>query len=424
MKKTNMSIEKTLRIERSMRKEMRQMSSLLKEQGGVKEAFKDVFRALRLVAMDFGNVLRLAVGMLITFNPEKIKEKIRAFDERRQKINAEWAPIMDRAKDAIGSADPILSMAIIGPANYFALQGMGAGLVAGKTVAEVVTATNWDSLINSFTVTLDVNQSLQQFFQNYTRNEESRREREEEFNISSGKTTRGNSIMSRLSNLFSESTDPQDAVLLEQAAAPKMTEKQAIDMFVKATGMDKKFKELLDAHKENLKNTLQPIAFELEPMVAVSNMFSATNLKEFNAAVKQAKSINPKLNEEPFVKFDKQVQEETKKFADNPRAVEDLKKKLSVTQATPEALNAEIEKIVFDTLKSEFDKKVAAAVKSARDNAKIAIDDLKIDSRTLQYMQDSTDSEIKQLAEIYKNLSKTYDTINRDFENKAKSKVA
>lgn len=424
MKKTNMSIEKTLRIERSMRKEMRQMSSLLKEQGGVKEAFKDVFRALRLVAMDFGNVLRLAVGMLITFNPEKIKEKIRAFDERRQKINAEWAPIVNRAKDAIGSADPILSMAIIGPANYFALQGMGAGLVAGKTVAEVVTATNWDSLINSFTVTLDVNQSLQQFFQNYTRNEESRREREEEFNILSGKTTRGNSIMNRLSNLFSESTDPQDAVLLEQAAAPKMTEKQAIDMFVKATGMDKKFKELLDAHKENLKNTLQPIASELEPMVAVSNMFSATNLKEFNAAVKQAKSINPKLNEEPFVKFDKQVQEETKKFADNPKAVEDLKKKLSVTQATPEALNAEIEKIVFNTLKSEFDKKVAAAIKSARDNAKIAIDDLKIDSRTLQYMQDSTDSEIKQLAEIYKNLSKTYDTINRDFENKAKSKVA
>lgn len=424
MKKTNMSIEKTLRIERSMRKEMRQMSSLLKEQGGVKEAFKDVFRALRLVAMDFGNVLRLAVGMLITFNPEKIKEKIRAFDERRQKINAEWAPIVNRAKDAIGSADPILSMAIIGPANYFALQGMGAGLVAGKTVAEVVTATNWDSLINSFTVTLDVNQSLQQFFQNYTRNEESRREREEEFNILSGKTTRGNSIMNRLSNLFSESTDPQDAVLLEQAAAPKMTEKQAIDMFVKATGMDKKFKELLDAHKENLKNTLQPIASELEPMVAVSNMFSATNLKEFNAAVKQAKSINPKLNEEPFVKFDKQVQEETKKFADNPKAVEDLKKKLSVTQATPEALNAEIQKIVFNTLKSEFDKKVAAAIKSARDNAKIAIDDLKIDSRTLQYMQDSTDSEIKQLAEIYKNLSKTYDTINRDFENKAKSKVA
>ena len=424
MRKASTNVEKKLQIERSIRKEMRKMRTLLKEQGGFKEAFKDVLRALRLAAMDVGNVLRLAVGMLITFNPEKIRKKIDAFDERRQKINAEWSPIVERAKEAIGSADPILSMAIIGPANYFAIQGLGAGLVAGRTVAEVVTATNWDSLINSFTVTLDVNQSLQQFFQNYTRNEEARREREEELNIASGKTTRSNSIMGRLSNLFSESPEGTDSILIEQAQMPKIDEKQAIDMFVKATGMDKKFQELLNEHKDNLKKTLQPIATDLEPMVAVSNMFSAKNLKEFDSAVKQAKTINPKLNEDPFIKFSKQVQDETQKMINDPRKVEELKKTLSGKQVTPEILNVEAEKLVFNTLKSDFDKKVAASVKSARDNAKMAIDNLKIDTKVLSYMQNSSDSEVKQIAEIYKKLLQTYDAINKDYESKAKSRMA
>ena len=187
-----------LLIERTARKEIRQMRSHLAEQGGskVKDAFLDVFRALRLAAMDISNSLRLTLGIIFTFNPEKMKKKIEAFDDRRQKINAEWKPITDRAKEAFKNTDPILTMAVMGPANFLAMQGIGAGLAAGKTAAEIVTATNWDSLINSFTVTLDLNQSMQQFFQKYSRDEERRQQREERLELDRKSTRLNSSHMS------------------------------------------------------------------------------------------------------------------------------------------------------------------------------------------------------------------------------------
>ena len=54
MQMTAKQIENKLLIERTARKEIRQMRSHLAEQGGskVKDAFLDVFRALRLAAMD------------------------------------------------------------------------------------------------------------------------------------------------------------------------------------------------------------------------------------------------------------------------------------------------------------------------------------------------------------------------------------
>lgn len=426
---TAKQIEEQLRIKRIARKEIRQMKSVISEQGGdkVKEAFLDIFRALRLAAMDIGNSLRLALGMLFTFDPEKIEKKINDFDTRRQKINAEWAPIVDRAKEAIGSADPILTMAVIGPANFFAMQGIGAGLTAGKTVAEVLTATNWDSIIDSFTVTLDVNQSLQQFFQEYNRNEQKRIERDSEEAVGPGGSGKKQSVMGKLANLFSEGADTAGIPLneqVEQKGPPKMSEKEAIYMFIKATGLDEKFKKLLDDHKKNLKEALPFLQSEIEPKVALSNMFAANDINSFRSAAEQAKRQNPKIKDEPFKQFEQKMTEKTQEMLKNSKIMDDVKKGFGGNLPTPEQLNKVVSDKVFVGLKADFDKQLANELKKVIDSTKSSLAKLKIDQTTLKYMRESSDSEVKELADIYEKLLASYNAINKDYESKAKSKVA
>lgn len=425
MQMSAQQISEQLQIKRMVRKELRQLRPLLKEQSGekFKNAFLDIFRALRLAAMDIGNSLRLALGSIFTFDPEKIEKKIRDFDDRRQKINAEWAPIVERTKESIGSADPILTMAIIGPANFFAMQGLGAGLVAGKTVAEVIAAKNWDSIINSFTVPLNVNQSLQAFFQEYSRNEEERREREDERDeAGTGTGGKRSRRLSRLARLFSEEATLGSDLINEQTEKSiTLSEEEAIAMFVKATGLDKKFQELINEHKQNLKDTLPAILSDIVPMMSVADMFAAKNMKDFKNAVQVAKTKNPKIKDGPFANFEKKVNEETQKTLKNAKAMSEFEKMLNGKKLSQQQLESEVKKNVFSSLKSGFDKQVADSLRDARDTAKSAIKNLKIDEQTMKYMQNSDDPELVKLLDIYKRLISAYDSINVDYENKAKS---
>lgn len=437
MQKTVEQIEEQLRIQRIARKELRQMKVLLSEQAGskVKEAFLDIFRAVRLAAMDISNSLRLAIGMIFTFDPEKITKKIEAFDARRQKINAEWAPIVQRAQEAFKNADPILTMAIIGPANFLALQGIGSSLAAGKTAAEVLTATNWNELVNSFTTTLDVNQSLQQFFQKYSKNEEQRQERELNRIETGGTAGRGRGILSSLSNIFSEGAETGGTLMTEQKSeskgpspGQKFSEEEAIDIFVKATGMDKSFEKIRKENLQNMKDTIDSIMETIAPMRSSAQLFAANDLKTFVDAFKSAKAKNPKLNDNIFNKFKDTLEKETDKLSKDPKFAEELKKsagnqKGAATPLSPEQLKDVAGKKVFSVAKEQLDKQLADGLKNAVSAGEKAIESLKIDEDVLKKMKESPYSDAKDVAKVYEELLAVYKEIKSDFESKAKSKA-
>ena len=108
--------------------------------------FTDVFTALKLTAMDIGNSARLLLGTLLTFDPEKLRKKIEAFEDRRGILRSKWSPIIKDSLDAIKTADPLLSLSLM-PQFYLGSLGLAAGITTGKTAIEVISGETWAQLI-------------------------------------------------------------------------------------------------------------------------------------------------------------------------------------------------------------------------------------------------------------------------------------
>jgi len=424
MQKTADEIIKELGVKRKMRKQLRETRSILNEEGvSFIQSIKDVFTALKLAAMDISNVIRLAVGLFFTFDPRKIQEKINEFDSRRQKINAKWQPLMERADQAFQSADPILMMAVMGPANFIGLQGIGAGLEAGKSAAEILTATDWEELRNSFSTPLNMNQGIQQFFQNYSRMQASAQSAAVK-NIS-GQPAKGRGIMAGLSRVFSEGHETKGVTLNEQAIKQKIpqqnfTQAQAIDIFVKATGMDKSFEEIRTQNIENLKDTINSVQEQIEPMRSSAKLFAANDVPSFEKAFQSAKSINPKLDDSILTKFKKTVSDETEKLSSNPQFIEQTKKSAGGAAMTPEQIKLAAQKQVFHAAKKELDKGLYDNLKKVVSVTDQAIKKLSIDNKVLDSLKKSPYDDAKQLAKIYENLLNVYKEIKNDFDTKAK----
>ena len=425
MQQTTDELIAELSVKRAARRELREARThLLTERGeggGFLAPFTDVLKVLRLAAMDISNSLRLIVSSVITFDPIKMQEKIKAFDDRRQKINNEWKPIIDSAREAIGSTDPILKMAILGPANFFALQGFGASLIAGKTVAEVVTATKWDEIINSYTVNLDTDQSINRFFQRWTERGQDDDDYEDRGGRSigggrSGGKPRG--ILGRLARLFTESVSLNEQATPDAKPDKELTEEEALRMFVQATGMQEAFKKLQTESLQNLRSTIEGIISDIESVAGVSQLFAASDLKQLKSAFDNVKRLNPKFDASSYDKFANTVTTESDKLMKDSKFVEKVKKELGNTGVTPEKIKSAADKMVFDGAKGEFDKSTANGLKKVVDSVGKAIEDLKIDADILTEMKKSSQPNVSDIAKIYEKLLGIYSGIKQDFENR------
>lgn len=420
-------VEKQIRAKMLAEADVERIIMSLNEQGGakVKEAFLDVFRAVRLAAMDVGNVLRTTVGLLFTFDPNKVKEKMQAFDTRRQKINAEWAPIKQRAQEAFDNADPFLTMAVMGPTNFLTMQGIGAGLAAGKTAAEVLTATNWGEITNSFTVKLDVNQSLQQFFQKYASDQKRSQEIAAD-RISKGSSGgKGKGILSSLASIFSEGSEISEPLITEQKVG-QGREDQAIDVFVKQSGMEKGFEEIRKPSLENIVSTIEPLMDQLAPMRQSGKLFAAKDPENFKKTLEAIRSKNPKLDPNIISKSEealkKSTEELTKAQLEKQKKTSTSPTKNEATDApksnlTPEQVKAEAAKEVFEKFKKEIDSQLEEALQNAVKSSEEAIKILKIDDKVLKAMKSSPYEDSRKTAEVYEKFVSIYKEIENDFKS-------
>lgn len=403
----------------------------IKSSGDILGPFRNLFKSLRLVAMDIGNVVRLTLGLAFTFDPEKIQEKVKAFDERRQKINNEWKPIMEQADKLIGGADPILAMAIMGPAAFFRGLGVGTALVAGKTVAEVVTATNFDEIVNPFTEKLDTNQSLSRFYQEYL----ARQPRRPDYGFGEDsyilRQMQSQSLARRLNNFFTRREEAASAQgqtpVREQKESQERKEKlpkidlspdDALDMFVQTTGMNVAFTRLRRESMRNLSEVIKSIIEQLKPAQTISKLFGAKNPEEVKAAFQAIKSVNPKFDMAVYQKFSDAMEAEAKKLAEDPKFAEELKKKFPGKTLTPEELKKNAADIVFKTVKTQLDAQTKKYLSDLIKTVEGAIDDLKIDKKAFDEMKKSEYADVKDVVKVYEELNKLYNTVKSDFQRR------
>ena len=116
-------------------------------------AMGDIFKSLKLSAMDISNELRfLGEKFLYRNNPAKLKASGDGYNRKRDKILKEWEPIVKNSMDALKNADPFLTVALA-PAAFLATKGIQTAITAGKTATEIIAAEDWESLrakINKF----------------------------------------------------------------------------------------------------------------------------------------------------------------------------------------------------------------------------------------------------------------------------------
>ena len=122
----NKNLEKALR-DQKIRNQIKETVSKARSVTTLDEAnlyttfvqpFSDVFSALKIFSKDVISSAMLITGQILTLSPKKQKERMKNFEERQKKIEAEWKPLMDRADAALGSGDADIVALAFSPGTY------------------------------------------------------------------------------------------------------------------------------------------------------------------------------------------------------------------------------------------------------------------------------------------------------------------
>jgi len=124
----NKNLEKALR-EQKTRSDLKNAVITIRERTVLQEEnlyktfvqpFADVFDALKITSKDILSNTMLAFGQVLTLSPEKQKERMKKYEERQRKIEAEWKPLMDKADKVLGSGDADIVALAYAPGLYLA----------------------------------------------------------------------------------------------------------------------------------------------------------------------------------------------------------------------------------------------------------------------------------------------------------------
>ena len=368
--------------------------------------FADVFKALKLTAMDIGNSTRLILGTLLAFDSKKLIEKRKAFEERRAMLRAEWRPIIGDSLDAIQNADPLLSFSLM-PTAYFASLGLAAGIKTGATAAEIISGESWERLLEKLWRMPTELDALNAILKLQTEK---------------AKSPEGQSIKGKLSRLFFGGKT-NESVLREQkekAATYDTSSEQAwLADFFKDTGLDQAFDGVAVDSIKNQLSVQQEVASATQRMLVVAELIGTDSVEDFQEVLKAAVSKN-QLDAGDISEFEKiipQIEQQAKQLAGSQdfRATAAQTQGVDVEKVTDAMLADAARKVAFNAGKVSFNEQAiggagglgianfAAEIKKLREETKL-------DSKTIEQLKKRTNiPEAKQLIEIYENSQQSYD---------------
>jgi hypothetical protein len=363
------------------------------------QPFIDVLKSAKLLAMDLSNSIQLAWSALTIVDADDLEEAIENFNEKRQEINKDWEPLLKKVNSLIGSQDPIYKLSLLGPEVFYGLEGLGVGLLGGKTIAEILTAIRWEKLKDNFKTRLSPDENL-------TRN--SRR-----LQMLNRKMLRKlNSLFFIKSSHVRESAEPEN--ITEAFDTPSqeqpMTEKQAVDEFLRITGLNKSLEELKIANAENIIITANDLNQKIKPLLYASSILSAENLEQLLLVFSKMKSDGAVLNISPE-RISKDIDTQASLLLNNPKFLESVKSKgnPSIDEINKIAYNA-----VFAASKESINLKIISEITNITPVIDSAIKSLKIDNDILSLMKNDKESVVKMSAKIYEELLNSYKNIKAD----------
>jgi hypothetical protein len=370
--------------------------------------FTDVFKALKLTAMDIGNSARLMLGVLLTFDSKKLEKKISDFEERRNVLRQEWQPIVGDSLKAIQTADPLLSMALM-PTAYLASFGLATGITTGAAVVDVIAGEKWERLVSqlwNMPTELAALGAIKGLLE----------KQNEALGEKSG-------VLKGLLNLFWKG-EKNESVLREQKKGKTTydtsSEEAWLADFFADTGLDDTFDALAAESARNHLDLIRDVENATRRAEAVALLVAADDPEKFKTVLQQVVSGN--LIEAADVKEISSVLPEIDKQAKQLAVSDDFRNKVAtMTKTAPEKVNekdlmAAAQKAAFNAAKIGFNEKAMngdggeSGLSNFMQQIKKMQKEVELDSKTLQQLKKKTDiPEIKELLSVYEGMNRSYD---------------
>lgn len=372
--------------------------------------FADVFKALKLTAMDIGNSARLLLGTLLTFDTKKLRKKREKFVERRGLLRQEWLPIMEGSLKSIRTADPLLTFSMM-PVTYLAGQGLAAGISTGANIAEVMGGARWKYLLEKLWRMPDNKTALNAIL--------------DKLDDPSGGGKGKKSLSDKLADLFFEGASTDGSILKEQqeSGGPKYdtsSDEAWLRDFMKDTELDKAFDDLASEEAKNHLMVLNEIAPAVKKAMTVALLVAADSSSRFEDTL--SKAISGGLLEDKDVTELKNIMPQVRDQAKKLAGSDEFRQKLADTKKT-KAENLDDKEIgeaalssAFNTGKISFNQK---AVNGGDGNPGLhrfmaevekMMDEQKLDSTLISQMKKRTDiPSVKELLKVYEDTLQSYD---------------
>lgn len=405
--------------------------------------YKDVFKAVRLSLMDIGNSVRLILSSLFASLVNSKKWMIGAkinFNERRQEINKEWQPILERARDAFGGTDPIFRMALLGPSAFFTIEGLGLGLLAGKTAAEALTGTGWEKLVDNFKTNLTGEETLNKL----RRRQQEDNRQDDEFKKEAieklskleqlffGKILTYNTEMSRNKN---ESKESQNLLIAEKKKDEnmKISPEDAVKIWADGTGISSNLETAAIKIAKEISSFETMREKVLKRMSLMLDAAAAESFQKFLEIIKKINQSGGKIDTAQFeaefkknadamlkekLKLASQSQKDKKVSVssnqqDQSENIDTNKERLKIEQALWQSMKVKAANEIFESF-TEKDK----------DGKFIYDSSIVLEQKDLELMKKYKDVEVKNAAEIYASNQKLYNDIKEKANRLFKSSPA
>jgi ribosomal protein S8 len=372
------------------------------------KAFGDIFKSLKLTAMDISNEFRwLGQQFLYRNNPEKLEKARSDYKRKHDKLLKEWEPIVKDSMNAIKNADPFLTIALA-PNVFLATKGIQAGVSAGKNAAEIIAAEDWQSIrakMNKFQTGTAENPQAGAELGMGAVYDEMRKQ--------------GNLLM-KLTDLFSGrgATNKNESRLIEQAENRITDPKEWLDTFFELTGIDQEFDAAASGMLADKIVLMQEMIPTIEASIAVIKLVSTDNLDQFSK-IAQEIARDSALSSEAISGM-KEVMSDVQAQAQKLAASEDFRNQLAdaenrpVDQLSDEEVKNAASAMVFKQAKVKFDEQYISDLKKFEDIIEGSRSDLETDNQTLSLVKNRKDlPESSEFLKVYDR----YDKLYKEFKN-------
>jgi len=369
--------------------------------------FADVFKALKLTAMDIGNSARTMLGTLLTFDNQKLQKKIDAFEQRRGLLRTEWQPIVGDSLKAIQTADPLLSMALM-PTAYLSAFGLAAGVKTGAAAIDIIAGEKWERLVEklwNMPTELSALNAIKNMMQ--AQNEKSEK----------------SGVLKNLMKLFWKG-EKNESVLREQkkqaTTYDTSSEEAWLADFFADTGLDDTFDGLAAESARNQLGLVREVENAARRAEAVALLVAADSPEKFKSTLDGAISSN--LIEPADVQALSKVLPEIDKQAKELATSGDFREKVANNVNTePENvkdqdLMAAAKKAAFNAAKLGFNDQAmnggngSAGLADFMQQLKKMQKKVEIDSELQQQLKKKVDiPEVKELLGVYESMNRSYD---------------